>query len=187
MNADHEQNQQAISDKDSAMNTEKRSIAADRLETVKTRTTRRQKIFIVASIIVLLAIAFSFENAAKHEDTAAQKIFSAPAQAIIHAQLVKSGLALEYGMPKYEIKAKTKKAQVQIIFPRGPVKGSSAEALAKNICSRLARLYVEKGYMPRGLDVRISSILPSGGEAYYGTAVYDGNLDQLFWKQAGQI
>lgn len=159
----------------------KEVIPASFLESIPTRTTTRQKIFIIASIIILIAILFTFMGAQKREDAAAQDIFSGPVAQIITSAAEKSGLALAYGMPSYTLTADPKTADITIIFPNGPLTADQARNYASYISGMTARTYVSKGYMPREVVVSIASNSHDGRYFDYGKAVYNGNKDFISW------
>ncbi len=160
----------------------KNVIAAQILEDVPVKTTAGQKIFIAASIIILIIIGLTYQSASKRENLAAQNNFYAPVKSIIGAATEHSGLGKAFGMPTFTLEAQTKSAEVSIAFPTGPMEQGEASVFARAVCIALARTYVDKGYMPRSIVVKIYSRQPH--EIVYGSAVYDGNHDTLAWRPA---
>lgn len=160
-------------------------IPADELEKIDTKTSRRQLIVIIASVILLLVIAFTFEGAEKRENHAAQATFSQPVQAIINSTAESTGLRRSFGYPTYTLEAETKSARIFVLFEHGPIPPHQAAIFAQDVCAQLARAYVLKGYAPRRLDVSVSAnVSPYNGKIFYGTAIYNGNIDALYWQSA---
>lgn len=161
-------------------------IPASSLEKISTKTTGWQKFVIAVSIVVLVAIGFTFQHASEREDAAAQGIFDKPAAAILSSIATRSNLAATYGNPAMQFTADTKSARMAIDFPSGPMPVRQARAIARTVCESLARLYVDKGYMPRMLYVSIACNGPNGSRIHYGQAVYDGNRDAMSWEPAAR-
>lgn len=154
-------------------------LPADELENVPTRTSRWQKIFIALSVIVLIAIGLTFRGAEERENAAAQKDLGAPLVHLVQQQSAALGL----GVPKVDLQIATKTADVTLDFPAA-IGADKARDMAVAVCAGLARTYVEKGYMPRGLAVHVATTLADGARAVYGKAIFNGNLDQLAWEPA---
>lgn len=161
-----------------------RVIAGDTLSKVPEKITSWQKVVIVISIIVLIAIAFTFRGAEKRENQAAQNTFSNPVETIVMKAAEASGLSSAYGEPDVTMNAETKKAIVFVDFPDGPMSVNQAADFGLDVCRQLARTYVQKGYMPRALAVFVSSSGRNGTQIHYGSAVYNGNVDVLGWEPA---
>lgn len=155
-------------------------VPASELEDVPTKTSLWQKIVIVAALIILVAIGLTFRGAEERENQAAQKDLSAPLAAIITKQIETLGLG---SSPKAELAIETKRADVRINFP-AMISAKKAEDFGLAVCAGLARVYVDKGYMPRALAVEVGSLLPDGALATYGRAIFNGNLDALGWEPA---
>lgn len=159
-------------------------IAGDTLMKVPQKITTWQKVIIGLSILVLIAIGLTYRGAEDRENRAAQQTFANPVESIVQAAARDSGLRAAYGEPVVSMNAETKKALVFIDFPSGPMSPVQASDFALNVCAKLARIYVQKGYMPRALAVGISSGGKQGVQIHYGTAVYNGNVDILGWEPA---
>lgn len=162
------------------------SFAGSTLEKINTKTTTWQKIFIIVSIVILIAIGFTFQNAQEREDKAAQAVFNNPVTDIIATAAAHSGLGNMFGMPGHVLQADTKTAEIHLQFPRGPLSARQAQAFANAVCGLVAKTYVDKGYMPRHVTVSISSAVPGGRIVNYGKSVYDGNLDKMHWEPEAQ-
>ena len=162
-----------------------RVIPGDTLSSVPEKITNWQKIVIIVSIIILIAIALTFSGAEKRENQAAQNTFSNPVDAIVYNYAERTGLSSAFGKPEITMNAETKKAIVFVDFPAGPMSVNQAASFAMDVCRQLARTYVEKGYMPRALAVAVSSGGTQGTQVHYGAAVYNGNVDVLGWEPAG--
>lgn len=160
----------------------KEVIPASLLETIPTKTTTWQKVVIIFSIIILIAIGFTFLGAEKREDRASQNIFSAPVSQLIAQAALHSGLGHLFGMPGHTLEADPKNAKISIIFPSGPLSAEQAQKFANYISGMVARTYVDKGYMPREVTVSISSTNPEGNLFTYGKSVYNGNKDFITWQ-----
>ncbi len=159
----------------------KEVIPASVLESIPTKITTGQKIFIIVSFIILIAILFTFMGAQKREDRAARNIFNAPVSQLITSAAVHSGLGHIFGMPAYTLQADPKTATISVVFPNGPLTAAQAQNFASYISGMVARTYVDKGYMPREVTVKIASNSPQGRYYTYGTAVYNGNKDFISW------
>lgn len=158
-------------------------IPADSLERIATKTSTWQKVVIAVSVIILIAIAFTFDDAEKRENAATEQNIALPLTRQIRAYIARTAVARQYGVPVVNISALTKTADVTIEFPRGPLAQQQASGLARIVAATLAKTYVEKGYIARRLSVWISSTLPGGKQYVYGRAIYDGNTDKLEWQQ----
>ena len=154
-------------------------IPADELEEVPTRTSPWQWAVIIVAAVILIAIGLTFRGAEERENKAAQKELGAPLTAIVQQQAGALGLAA----PKMDLHIATKTADVSLDFP-GAIGADKARDLAVAVCAGLARTYVDKGYMPRDLAVRVMTTLADGARAVYGKAIFNGNLDQLLWEPA---
>lgn len=160
----------------------KEVIPASFLETIPTKTTTWQKIVIIFSIIILIAIAFTFLGAEKREDLASQDVFKAPVSQLVEAAATHSGLGKIFGLPDLSLKADPKNAEISIVFPSGPLSAAQAQNFASYISGMTARTYVDKGYMPRQITVSISSQIPDGRVFTYGKAIYNGDQDFISWQ-----
>lgn len=158
-----------------------RVIEGDKLESVPKKITLGQKIVIAISIVILIIIGFTYQNAEEREDNAAQNVFEDPAESVIVRTAAEMGMTKRYGEPVFSFDATPKSAEIRLLFPYGPLNRREAAIFGQTIAAQLARAYVEKGYMPRNLLVTISSGGPAGQEVNYGAAVYDGNKDVLRW------
>lgn len=157
-------------------------IPASVLENIPTKTTTWQKVFIIFSIIILIAILFTFKDAQKREDIASQDIFNLPVSQLITSAANQSGLAHIFGMPTHTLQAEPKTAVISIVFPNGPLTSAQAQNFASYISGMVARTYVQKGYMPREVTVKIASNNPKGQYYTYGKAVYNGDKDFITWE-----
>lgn len=157
-------------------------IPGDTLEQIPTKTTHWQQFIIAISVIILIAIGFTYQHAEERENLAAQTTFYAPLANIVRIAAEHSGLGRQYGIPTLRLKAQTKSAQAYLAFPSGPLSEEQAAVFGQAVCAALARTYVQKGYMPRELMVNVSSRQPT--DINYGTAVYNGNRDRLGWQSA---
>lgn len=155
------------------------NIPADELEEVPTRTSRWQWAVIIVAGLILIAIGLTFRGAEERENAAAQKEIGAPLTSLVQQQTAALGLAA----PKLDLQIGTKSADVFVDFPAA-IGGDKARDLALAVCAGLARTFVDKGYMPRALAVHVGTILSDGAKASYGTAIFNGNLDQLGWEPA---
>lgn len=155
-------------------------VPANEIEDVPTRTSRRQKIVILVSVIILIAIGLSFRGAEERENQAAQKELAAPLTSLVAAQTTALDLP---GSPRLNLKIATKAADVFVDFP-APLGSDKAREFALSVCAGLARTYVDKGYMPRALAVHVGTVMADGARATYGKAIFNGNLDQLVWEPA---
>lgn len=162
-------------------------IRGDSLEKIAVKTTTWQKVVIAAGIIVLIGIAFTFENAGQRENRAAYADFERPLAKIIRDYTAQTGIGREFGLPGVKFDATTKTGNVYLEFPSGPMGRQQAKVFAQMICASLAKTYVAKGYMPRRLLVYISCLLPDGRQLIYGRAVYNGDLDKLSWENAAEL
>lgn len=158
------------------------AVPASEIEDVPTRTSRWQKIVIVVSVIILIAIGLSFRGAEERENQAAQKELAAPLAALVAAQATALGLQ---GSPRLDLKIATKAADVFVDFA-APLGSDKAREFALSVCAGLARTYVDKGYMPRALAIHVGTVMTDGARASYGKAIFNGNLDQLLWEPATQ-
>lgn len=161
-------------------------IPASTLEKISTKTTTWQKILIILSIIILIAIGFTFDGAEKREDEAAQNSFARPVAEIIASAATHSGLANIYGIPGHTLKADTKSAEIFLQFPGGPLSARQAQFFGNSVCGMVARSYVNKGYMPRQITVAVASTTPNGQMMVYGTSHYNGNTDTMTWQPEAQ-
>lgn len=157
-------------------------VPANEIEDVPTKTSRWQKIVILVSVIVLIAIGLSFRGAEERENQAAQKELAAPLAALVAAQATALGLP---GTPKLDLQIATKAADVFVDFA-APLGSDKAREFALSVCAGLARTYVDKGYMPRALAIHVGTVMTDGARASYGKAIFNGNLDQLLWEPATQ-
>lgn len=162
-----------------------RDIPASTLENIQTQTSGWQKFVIAVVVLLLIVIGFTFYQAEDREDRAAQGIFKPQVERIIQTVATQSGISQRFGMPAYQLVAQPKVAEVMLIFPSGPLSQAQAAQVGRGVCSSLARTYVNKGYMPRYLRVVVAGSQP-GGQAVYGQAVYNGNLDTLAWEPASR-
>lgn len=160
----------------------RRVIPGDSLEKIPTKTTVWQQFVIAISVIILIAIGFTYQHAEERENLAAQTTFYAPLADIVRSMALHSGMGRQFGFPTLRLKAQTKSAEAFIAFPSGPMSEERAAVFAQAVCAALARTYVQKGYMPRELVVNISSRQPV--PINYGTAIYNGNRDKLGWQSA---
>ena len=156
-------------------------IPADELEEIPTRTSGWQWVVIIVAAVILIAIGLTFRGAEERENQAAQKELGAPLTAIVQQQAGALGLTA----PKMDLQIATKAADVTLDFP-GAIGGDKARDLAVAVCAGLARTFVDKGYMPRALAVHVGTTLPDGARASYGTALFNGDLDQLAWEPAAR-
>lgn len=166
---------------DSAANCPKcgeRIIPADTLEKIPTKTSNWQKVVIAVSVILLVAIGFTFQGAEERENKAAQSIFQQSMETIIRDIGNQVGVNQQAGMPKWILKAETKGAQVAIDFP-APLTKEQASAYGQGVCAALAQAYVRKGYMPRHIAVTVGN-----GQNVYGQAIFNGNINALGWEGA---
>lgn len=154
-------------------------IPADELENVPKKTSTWQKVVIALSVVILIAIGFSFQGAEDRENKAAQENFSQPVEKIVRDIAAQTGLAQQYGLPAWKLKAETKTAAVAVDFPNASLTAEQAAAYGQGVCAALARVYVAKGYMPRQLTVTVGS-----GPKVYGQSVYNGNIDAIGWEAA---
>lgn len=159
-------------------------IPGDSLSHVPSRITTWQKVVIGISIIILIAIGLTFRDAEKRENQAAQQTFSSPIEQIVISAAERTGLAPAYGTPIVSLHAQTKKALVYVDFPFGPMAANQASDFGLDVCSQLAKTYVQKGYMPRALAVVVTSGGKNGVQINYGTAVFNGNVGILGWEPA---
>lgn len=157
----------------------KRIIPADELENVPKKTSTWQKVVIAISIVILIAIGFSFQGAEDRENKAAQENFSQPVEKIVRDIAGQTGLAQQYGLPNWKLNAETRSASVAIDFPNAKLTQDQAAAYGQGVCAALARAYVAKGYAPEHLTVTVGS-----GAALYGKAIFNGNIDALGWQPA---
>lgn len=164
----------------------KEVIPASFLENIQTTTTTWQKIVIIFSIIILIAIAFTFLGAEKREDIASQNVFDMSVSQLVASTAVNSGMAHIFGMPGHTLKADPKTAEISIQFPTGPLSAAQAQNFATAVSGSVARTYVDKGYMPRSITVNIYSGSPSGRSIFYGRAVYNGDKDYISWIPEAQ-
>lgn len=153
------------------------NIPADELEEVPTKTSRWQWAVIIVAGIILIAIGLTFRGAEERGNAAAQKELGTPLVSLVQQQTAALGLS----EPKVALNIATKAADVFVDFPAA-IGGDKARDFALAVCAGLARAYVNKGYMPRGLAVHVGTTLPDGARATYGTAIFNGNLDQLGWE-----
>lgn len=160
----------------------KRIIPADKLENVQTRMSFGQKVFIGISIIILIIIGFTYQGAETREDKAAQAIFTAPVSALAKNMTEATGIASEFGYPRCTLNALTNAATVNLEFQKGPLSPLQAKILGQGVAGGLARTYVRKGYQPTNITVNISSYLPGGKKVNYGSAIFDGNTNVMYWK-----
>lgn len=157
-------------------------IDADNIQTVVTKSKRDQKFLIAAIVIILIIVGFTYQAAGSREDLAAQAKFSAPMKEIMQVVTEQSQLDKQFGKPTYTLDAKTKGADISILFPTGPIGSENARVFASVVCRAMVQTYVDKGYMPRALIVNIASRQPKFID--YGSMVYDGNHDVLQWFPA---
>ena len=155
------------------------NIPADELEEVPTKTSRWQWAVIIVAGLILIAIGLTFRGAEERENAAAQNELATPLVNLVQQQLA----AMRLPGPKVGLEIATKAADVFVDFP-APIGGDRARDFAVAVCAGLARAFVSKGYMPRDLAVHVGTTLPDGAKAVYGTAVFNGNLDQLGWQPA---
>lgn len=164
-----------------------KEIAANTLENIQTETGGWQKFIIIVTIILLIAIGFTYYGAEDREDKASQQIFSAQMPRIVQTAALQSGLARVYGMPGWQIAADPKAATVILHFPSGPLTQAQASQIGQMVAADLAQTYVNKGYMPRNLRVVVGGTQP-GGNAVYGQALYNGDYGEpgtaLSWQPA---
>ena len=156
-------------------------VPANELEDVPTRTSAWQKIVIAGAVIILVAIGLTFRGAEERENKAAQQEIGAPLATLVQAQTEALGL----DAPGLDVRIDTKAADVFANFP-APIGADKAREFALTVCAGLARTFVDKGYLPRALAVRVGTTLPDGARASYGKAIFNGNLDQLIWEPAQQ-
>ncbi|MBD5558415.1 MAG: hypothetical protein HDQ92_07720 [Desulfovibrio sp.] len=153
------------------------NIPADELEEVPTKTSVWQWAVIIVAGLILIAIGLTFRGAEERENAAATQQLSTPLVNLVQQQTAALGLS----EPKVALNIATKAADVFVDFPAA-IGGEKARDLALAVCAGLARAYVEKGYMPRDLAVHVGTVLSDGARATYGTALFNGNLDQLGWE-----
>lgn len=162
-----------------------KDIPASSLEDIPTETSGWQKFVIAVTIILLIAIGFTFFEAEEREDQAAQQIFAPQLERIIQISAAQTGIGQRFGVPAYKISAKPKNAEVTIFFQSGPLSQAQASMFGRAVCAGLAQTYVNKGYMPRHLKVVVAGN-QLGGASVYGQAIYDGNIDALGWEPASR-
>lgn len=155
------------------------NIPADELEEVPTRTSRWQWAVIIVAGLILIAIGLTFRGAEERENAAAQNELDTPLVNLVQQQTA----AMSLPDPKVGLEIATKTADVFVDFPAA-IGGDKARDFAVAVCAGLARAYVSKGYMPRDLAVHVGTTLSDGAKASYGTAIFNGNLDQLGWEPA---
>ena len=158
-----------------------RNIPADELEKVPTKTSPWQWAVIIVAGLILIAIGLTFRGAEERENAAAQNELSTPLLGLVQQQTAALGLPA----PKVALSIATKAADVFVGYPAA-IGFDRARAIALAVCAGLARTYVDKGYMPRDLAIHVGALLPDGATANYGTAIFNGNLDQLGWVPAAQ-
>lgn len=154
----------------------------DKLSDVPKKITTWQKIVIVISIFILIAIGFSFKGAEKRENQAAQNKFANPAETLVADATTQLGLSSAYGTPSITTHFETNKGIVFVNFPLGPMTQTQASDFGLQVCRGLARAYVAKGYQPTALAVMVSSGGKNGTHIDYGAAVYNGNVDLIGWE-----
>ena len=164
----------------------KKIIPADSIEKLPGKLTPWQWCFIAISIIILIFIAFTFEDAEQREDYAAQENFIAPTANIISAVSEHGGLTALFGQPQFKLRAKTHGASVYIEFPRGALSQAQAKMLGQSVAASLAKTYVKKGYAPRNLEVTVVSRLTNQRVINYGKSVFYGDRGKLYWIPAGK-
>lgn len=152
-------------------------VPASELEDVPTKTSGWQWAVIIVAAVILIAIGLTFRGAEQRENAAAQQELGAPLAALVQAQT--TAMALQ--PPRLGLEIATKKADVSLDFPAA-IGADKARDFALAVCAGLARIYVKKGYMPRDLAVHVATTLSDGARANYGTAVFNGNLDDLLWE-----
>lgn len=162
-----------------------RDIPASDLETIPVTTDGWQKFVIAVTIVLLIAVACTFFSAEDREDAAAQNIFAPQVGAIIQNVAMQTGLGRNFGVPAYQVSARPKSAEVSVVFPSGPLNQNQAAMFGQAVCAGLAQTYVKKGYMPRHIKVTVAGNQP-GGQAVYGQAIYNGNIDALGWEAASR-
>lgn len=127
------------------------------------------------------------EKALDNVNEASQASYSQPVQATVNAAVRSFGLQSTYGIPEHYVIAADKGAQILLLFKRGPMPDASAAALGLMTCEQLARTYIVKGLGTRNLSVTIAYTMEDGRRYDYGTAVFNGNLDDLAWVVADHI
>lgn len=160
----------------------KQVIPADQLENVPVKTTAGQKIFIAIAIVLLIVIGLTFQSAGQREDEAAQINFRGEAAQIVKSYARHQGLAAQFGLPICYLSARTKSAVMRLEFPRSGISKSQASVFARDVCTAMARDYVNKGYIPRHLEVIITAKMPNGDVNMIGRAVLNGNTGKLRWQ-----
>lgn len=162
-----------------------KAIPASELENIQTQTSGWQKFVIAVTILLLIVIAFTFYQAEDREDKATQQIFGPQMEKIINTVASQTGLANYFGMPAGQIIATTKTAEAMVVFPSGPLSQAQASMFGRAVCAGLAQSYVNKGYMPRQIRVVVAGN-EQGGQAVYGQAIFNGNIDALGWEPASR-
>lgn len=161
-------------------------IPADQLEKLPGKITGWQKFVIAVSIVILVAIALTFQGAEQREDRAAEENFIGTTRSIIYAVSEHGGLTAQFGQPEFKLVAKTHGARVYIEFPRGGLTQGEASMLGQSVAASLARAYVKKGYAPRHIEVTIASRLSNRRVIYYGTSFFNGDTGKLYWTRSGR-
>lgn len=127
------------------------------------------------------------ENALDNANEANHATYSFEARQIINHAVRAIGLQSTYGIPEYSVIAGDKKADISIIFKRGPMPDASAASFGLMACEQLARACIIKGFGTRYLGVTVCYIMPDGRRYDYGTAIFNGNLDDLSWVVVDRI
>lgn len=127
------------------------------------------------------------ENALDNANEANQASYSFEARQIINHAVRAIGLQSTYGMPEYSVIAGDKKTNIYIIFKRGPMPDASAASFGLMACEQLARACILKGFGTRYLGVTVCYVMPDGRRYDYGTAIFNGNLDNLSWVVVDRI
>lgn len=127
------------------------------------------------------------EQALDNANEANQATYSFEARQIINHAVRAIGLQSTYGMPEYSVIAGDKKADIYIIFKRGPMPDASAASFGLMACEQLARACIIKGLETRYLGVTVCYVMPDGRRYDYGTAIFNGNLDNLSWVVVDRI
>lgn len=127
------------------------------------------------------------EEALDNANQANQATYSFEARQIINNVVRAVGLQPNYGLPEYSVIAGDKKADIDIIFKRGPMSDSAAASFGLMACEQLARACIVKGLETRYLGVTVSYVMEDGRRFDYGTAVFNGSLDNLAWVVINRI
>lgn len=127
------------------------------------------------------------ERALDNVNEANQASYSMPVRPIVNAVVRSLGLQANYGMPENYVIGGNRQAQILLLFKRGPMPDASAASLGLMACEQLARAYIVKGLNTKNLAVTIAYTMEDGRRYDYGTAIFNGNLDDLAWVVVDHI